>query len=318
MCIVAGDVSDDLAVLETTLQLFKDRFETVFFCPGNHELWVRGASRAMESSGDSLAKLDSVLALCSRLNVLTSPARVGGSTPAWVVPLLSWYHAEWDTEPDILEVELPPPNRVLTDFAACAWPEPLASGGSAAVAAHMDAMNDVLGSSFQRAPGETLITFSHFLPRQELCPEKRFLFYPHLSKVVGSDYLRRRVVDLAPDVHLFGHTHFSWDQTLDGVRYVQCCLAYPSEWEQRSRSLAVDRAKPTAPLLIYDSAGSGTFAPQRSCSWSDHYSRTPRTPADVTLAPWVAPRWKRRLRVAGVTAPTGAAAADRGGRVAGN
>ena len=40
---------------------------------------------------------------------------------------------------------------------------------------------------------ETVISFSHFLPRQELCPEKRFLIEPMLSKVIGSDYLRRQV-----------------------------------------------------------------------------------------------------------------------------
>jgi hypothetical protein len=38
-----------------------------------------------------------------------------------------------------------------------------------------------------------VISYSHFLPRQELCPEKRFLIEPMLSKVIGSDYLRRHV-----------------------------------------------------------------------------------------------------------------------------
>jgi len=28
-----------------------------------------------------------------------------------------------------------------------------------------------------------VISFSHFLPRQELCPEKRFLIEPNLTKV---------------------------------------------------------------------------------------------------------------------------------------
>lgn len=29
-----------------------------------------------------------------------------------------------------------------------------------------------------------VISFSHFVPRQELCPEKRFLIEPNLSKVM--------------------------------------------------------------------------------------------------------------------------------------
>jgi hypothetical protein len=51
---------------------------------------------------------------------------------------------------------------------------------------------------------------SHFLPRIELIPEKRFLVYPDLMKAVGSQPLGRRVDALRPDVHLFGHSHFGW------------------------------------------------------------------------------------------------------------
>ena len=35
-------------------------------------------------------------------------------------------------------------------------------------------------------PGAPLVTFSHFVPRLELVPEKRFLFLPSLNKAVGS------------------------------------------------------------------------------------------------------------------------------------
>lgn len=35
--LLAGDVSDDLAVLERTLALLTARFAHVFFVPGNHE-----------------------------------------------------------------------------------------------------------------------------------------------------------------------------------------------------------------------------------------------------------------------------------------
>lgn len=42
--IVAGDVSDDLATLEKTLQLLADAFAHVFFVPGNHGERVDAAS----------------------------------------------------------------------------------------------------------------------------------------------------------------------------------------------------------------------------------------------------------------------------------
>ena len=61
--------------------------------------------------------------------------------------------------------------------------------------------------------------------RFELCPEKRLLFYPNLPKVVGSSWLEARLRQIhghhgsATACHVFGHTHFCWDATLDGIRY---------------------------------------------------------------------------------------------------
>lgn len=46
----------------------------------------------------STEKLEWINALCARLGVRTRPACVGG---VWIFPLLSWYHASWDREPDV-------------------------------------------------------------------------------------------------------------------------------------------------------------------------------------------------------------------------
>lgn len=61
--------------------------------------------------------------------------------------------------------------------------------------------------------------------RQELCPEKRMLFYPNLPKIIGSDCLEDRLRSIhgaggnPSACHVFGHTHFCWDAVLDGIRY---------------------------------------------------------------------------------------------------
>lgn len=51
---------------------------------------------------------------------------------------------------------------------------------------------------------------------QALIPEKRYLIYPNLMKVVGSLPLAQRLSLLAPDISIFGHTHFAWDAYVDG------------------------------------------------------------------------------------------------------
>jgi 3',5'-cyclic AMP phosphodiesterase CpdA len=39
--IAAGDISDRLETLTSTLTLLRAKFMRVFYVPGNHELWVR-------------------------------------------------------------------------------------------------------------------------------------------------------------------------------------------------------------------------------------------------------------------------------------
>lgn len=53
---------------------------------------------------------------------------------------------------------------------------------------------------------------------QALLPEKRYLFYPNLAKAAGSHPLAQRLRALQPDIHIFGHTHFSWDADIEGMR----------------------------------------------------------------------------------------------------
>ena len=159
------------------------------------------------------------------------------------VPILSWYHASFDTEPRIPSFNADP-RRIYTDFKACRWPpglDPLAlDDGGDALAEFFDSLNDPQLSSLTRSlqqqqkqqqereeqgpssgpsssskpPRPVVISFSHFLPFLELLPEKRFITAPNLASVAGSAALGRRVAALEPDVHVFGHTHIPFDGRL--------------------------------------------------------------------------------------------------------
>lgn len=311
--IVAGDVSDRLGVFQQTMETLAEAFALVFFVPGNHDLWVR---RDGSEGSNSLSKLRRLEQICESLGVLTTPQRVrmaSGSSIS-VCPLLSFYHTSFDTEADVPYLRLPSARATVTDFRATRWPDGL-DLGEEALAEHLDLANE---EALRRAPQQAhaaaacgrmglspieswrdahagvdhVLSFSHFLPRIELIPEKRFLVYPDLMKAVGSQPLGRRVDALRPDVHLFGHSHFGWDTTIDGVRYVQAPLATPAERTRRPRSLSLS-GQPELPMKLYD-GDAGRFVRPMRALWSDHYERTARTPDETFPAPWVVAHYASR------------------------
>lgn len=64
---------------------------------------------------------------------------------------------------------------------------------------------------------------------------------------------------------------------------------YPEE--QGKERLAGGGGDGWQPLLLFDAAA-GRLGPRQSCYWSEYYSTTPRTPADVTPSPWTSCSYK--------------------------
>lgn len=293
--LVAGDVAETYNNFVLTMSVLKDRFKHVFFVPGNHDLWRRSKG---EKHLDSLEKLNRLLDGCKRLGVETSPMMVDG---LGIIPLFSWYHESFDKEKDITGVRILSLEMACKDFHACKWPDELSSK-DVSLALYFDAMNEQNQhkiDEIQRSCNQ-IITFSHFLPRQELCPEKRMLFYPNLHKIIGSDSLEVRIrsihgTDGSPSAcHVFGHTHFCWDAVLQGIRYIQAPLAYPRERKRR-----MNGGEDWLPFCIYSSAkadqGIGSLSEKMSaCYWSDYYSINTRQPDNTELAPWVAKLYAKR------------------------
>jgi len=141
---------------------------------------------------------------------------------------------------------------------------------------------------------DTVISFSHFVPRQECCPEKRFLLEPLLSKVIGSNPLEYQIRRLRPHLHLFGHTHIPIDLDLDGISYLQWPLGYTRESELQCEQIVA-----LGPILVYDSSATGMVerSSQKS-TWSKYYKETNRQPHITDdLSPWLAEKLKKNLKV---------------------
>lgn len=360
--LVAGDVSHDPRTFTETMSMLCQRFAHVFFVPGNHDVWV-AASSAGGNGGpsDSLAKHRWLLEECARLGVWTTPVRYPLERLV-IVPLLSWYHPEFDVEPDVPASALASASvaarrrrrvAMLGDEIGCVWPEQLqgdlALPRNRLLAELFDQANDhhsadrpvppALAAALPRRPsvhagvraaardhhpvsfaealssrqgGDSVISFSHFLPRLELLPEKRFLFYPQLAKASGSLPLRARLARLRPALHLFGHTHFAWDLLLDaGVRFIQAPLGSPREWSTRPRSLRLEGGLPA--LLWRGRRAAVPIPAQRAALWSDYYARHARQPASPEVGAWIkfgtGPRSRRRASEPKPASPSRATAA---------
>ena len=205
--LVAGDIGHRFGLIEATLKLLQAKFGQVFYVPGNHELWVRG------DQGDSLDKFYRIIELCDDLGVQTRPGKVDGH---WIVPLFSWYSAEFDVDNtgDVTEL------AGWGDFQYCEWPgrvEPV------------DRFFIRMNQPYIRAYQEQVISFSHFVPRPDLLPPVEHLRFKGLPRVAGSTSIEDQVRALNARVHVFGHSHIRCDCTIDEVRYVQHGLGYPRE-----------------------------------------------------------------------------------------
>lgn len=302
--LVAGDVGVSLMQVREALQLFKKKFDHVFYCYGNHETWCHKSlgDEDFRPCADSFQKLDVLRELCQKEEVYVTPKLLQN---VWVVPVLGWYHRSWDTEPPLQappnqELQHPPlpGEKFATDTGACKWGG--LANASLELAQTLDKQNELWGiwplppeleENLQKPRGERkswVLSFSHFLPELELMPEKRFLFTPNLTQIVGSNFIRERVKALQPDLHIFGHSHFPWDMTLsDGVRYKSWPLGTPAEQARRISSYPTQDIEEWYPLPVFDNLGRH-YPSGPACWYSLMYTRLRREPFSHTMASFVA------------------------------
>ncbi len=212
--VLAGDVTDVLRLLEWCLRTLAKRFKQVLFVPGNHELWVLRD----EQPKDSFQKFDDVCAVVESTGASMRPFHRPGLS---ILPLLAWYDYSFG-EPS---AEL---RSTWMDYRACRWPEGTTDPD---VAARFAAMNDGPADPM----GDTVITYSHFLPRIDVMPTYIPDAGRNLYPVLGSAQLDRQLRRLNADVHVYGHSHVNRSVTIDGVTYINNAFGYPAEtWGSKS------------------------------------------------------------------------------------
>eukprot|EP00930_Biecheleria_cincta_P069464 TRINITY_DN57201_c0_g1_i1.p1 TRINITY_DN57201_c0_g1~~TRINITY_DN57201_c0_g1_i1.p1 ORF type:complete len:1374 (-),score=273.72 TRINITY_DN57201_c0_g1_i1:412-4533(-) len=235
--LLAGDVASSLETIESSLRLLQSKFGAIFFVPGNHELWVN-----KKDSLSSVHKFLAILEVCEQLGVHTRPAFI--SDDCAICPLFSWYKdnlvdgfsRDMSNIPFDLQTQWPwditgrgdthdAQQPEIADFFSMLNARRLALAPKRASLAPYDA-GDV--------GDPTIITMSHFVPRQECYPGPR-----RLCGVMGCKEIDQELRSCGSCCHVFGHSHIKCDRKLEGVRYVQNPLGYPNDWHRQEEPATV-------------------------------------------------------------------------------
>jgi predicted phosphodiesterase len=206
--IVAGDLSHSLPLIARTLRSLTAKFAAVLFVPGNHDVWVIRE----EPSHTSFAKFDAVCHVAFESGALTAPYV---TSDVAIVPLSAWYDYSFGAITAAVREE-------WMDFHACRWPAGIEAYD---VALALDRRND----ANVRVERQTVISFSHFLPRIDIMPEYIPQHHRRLYPVLGTVRLERRIRQLGSTIHVYGHSHLNRTVAIDGVTYVNNAFGYP--WE---------------------------------------------------------------------------------------
>ena len=204
LLILAGDISDNINLIERTVTAMSERFKHVLYVPGNHDLWVLRSKNV----ADSFDKFDKVCAAVEQSGGSLQPFHGSKTT---IVPLLGWYDYSFGEPSEEL-------RRRWMDYRACRWPD---ETHEVDVTRHFTAMNEPIESS----SSPVVISFSHFMPRIDLMPSfaperSRFLF-----PILGTALLEEQIRRIGSSIHIYGHSHINRRAVRDGILLCEQCLS---------------------------------------------------------------------------------------------
>jgi 3',5'-cyclic AMP phosphodiesterase CpdA len=228
--VVAGDVAEISTDIEWALRTLRDRFHTVVWSPGNHELWTHPADPVQLRGNHRYERL---VEMCQSLGVLTPedpyPVWEGDGGPVAIVPLFLLYDYTF----------LPPGARTKEQALALAvesgavctdewllFPDPFPSR-EAWCRMRVETTLPRLEALDASMP---TILINHFpLVRDPT----RVLRYPAFAQWCGTERTAAWHLRFRARAVVYGHLHIPRTTWHDGVRFEEVSLGYPREWQRR-------------------------------------------------------------------------------------
>lgn len=242
--IVAGDVAELVSEIGWALRVLRDRFRTVIWVPGNHELWSPPRDPVTLRGQARYAYL---VDLCRGLGVITPedpyPVWQGLGGPARIAPLFLLYDYTFRVE------------GTHTKEQSLAYAHQTGVVCTDEVLLHADPYpsreawcQDRVAQTECRLvacdPGVPLVLVNHWPLIRE--PTRR-LRYPEFAQWCGTQLTAgwHRRFNIAAVV--YGHLHIRGSSVHDGVRFEEVSLGYPREWTPRGLPRPVLRTILPAP-----------------------------------------------------------------------
>ncbi|MDQ2838599.1 MAG: metallophosphoesterase [Actinomycetota bacterium] len=242
--IVAGDVGEKVADIQRTLADLRQRFHTVVWVPGNHELWTHPADPVKLRGEERYRHL---VEICRELGVFTpeDPYQVwtGPAGPVTVAPLFVLYDYTF-LPPGVLTqeaaLELAYETGIVCTDEQLLHPDPYPSRAEWCHAR----IEYSLQRLDSRDPKLPTVLINHF-PLTRL--PTLVLRYPQFAQWCGTELTHDWHVRYDAAAVVYGHLHIPRTTYEDGVRFEEVSLGYPREWRPRGRTLPWPRQILPAP-----------------------------------------------------------------------
>lgn len=236
--VLAGDVGELFADIEWALRTLSERFATVVWVPGNHELWTHPGDPVRLRGNERYGHL---VQLCRSLGVVTpeDPYRVwdGPDGAVTIVPLFLLYDYTFLPDGALTKkqgLSLAYETGVVCSDESLLHPDPYPSR-EAWCWARIEASERRLAT---RDPALPVIFVNHYpLIRQPT----RVLRYPQFAQWCGTTRTADWHLRFNAAAVIYGHLHIPRTTWHDGVPFEEVSIGYPREWQRRQVRPGVPR-----------------------------------------------------------------------------
>lgn len=227
--ITGGDLCTSADHLRHALDILCQRFEKVFWVPGNHELWSSRPHRDEKTKIHGVEKYQSLVAICRAYGVHTPEdpfvAWPGSEKPCLIAPLFIPYDYTFGPVPPENAVDWAMEEGILCNDEKLIKPTPYDSISDWCHARYEYTLQRLAAHD----EDTEWIWVNHFPFRRDLVRLKRiprFIIWCGTRKTeeLHRQYRVRAVVS--------GHLHMRATDYRDGVRFEEVALGYPRDWDQ--------------------------------------------------------------------------------------